>query len=331
MSEARSIRAATLICLVALCVGFDPDRARSAEVQPVVNSIGMKLVEIPAGEFMMGTHALRSELFRDFPFAQKQLFEGEFPAHRVRITKPFLMGQHEVTLAQFQTFREAANYQIDAETDGKPSSGYLDGINLTQSDKFRPWEPVSWKAEPDHPVVFVSWNDATAFCKWLSEKEQATYRLPTEAEWEYACRAGSKSRYSFGDEPEDLVQYGNVFDFDRIAALYPQLKGKNLKTSYPAGRDGYVWTAPIGSFKPNAFGLYDMHGNAWEWCSDWYVENYYKGSPVDDPKGPAQGAVRAMRGGGFDNVAAQQRNAIRAGADPSTRGAVSGFRIVRQK
>jgi formylglycine-generating enzyme required for sulfatase activity len=100
---------------------------------------------------------------------------------------------------------------------------------------------------------------------------------------------------------------------------------------YPAGSDGYVWMAPVGSYKPNAFGLYDMHGNAWEWCSDWYAEDYYKKSPADDPKGPPQGNQKSMRGGGFDNTAAQERSALRAGAAPSMRGAVSGFRIVREK
>ena len=128
----------------------------------------------------------------------------------------------------------------------------------------------------------MSWNDAVAFCKWLSKKEGKTYRLPTEAEWEYACRAGTTTRYYSGDDPETLAKVGNVADAT-FKAKFPDWKC-TIKAS-----DGYVFTAPVGKFKPNAFGLYDMHGNAWQWCADWYGEEYYAKSPVDDPTGPDSG------------------------------------------
>ena len=130
-------------------------------------------------------------------------------------------------------------------------------------------------------MVNVSWNDAVAFCKWLSQKEGKTYRLPTEAEWEYACRAGTTTRYYSGDDPGDAGQGGERGRCDG--------QGEVLEVAswtYIAARDGYVFTAPVGRFQPNDFGLYDMHGNVWEWCADWYEAGYYAVSPADDPPVP---------------------------------------------
>ena len=116
-------------------------------------------------------------------------------------------------------------------------------------------------------MVNVSWNDAMAFCKWLSQKEGKTYRLPTEAEWEYACRAGTTTRYYSGDDPETLAKVANVADAAAKAKLTRWMG--TTKAS-----DGYVFTSPVGQFKPNTFSLCDMHGNAWQWCADWYDEDY---------------------------------------------------------
>ena len=122
---------------------------------------------------------------------------------------------------------------------------------------------MGFEQTDEHPVVNVSWNDALAFCRWLSKKEGKICRLPTEAEWEYACRAGSTTRYCFGDDASDLGEY----------AWY--------------GANSDRKTHPVGTKKPNAWGLYDMHGNAWEWCADGYDAEYYEKSPTDDPTGPA--------------------------------------------
>ena len=128
------------------------------------------------------------------------------------------------------------------------------------------------------PVVNVSWNDAVAFCTWLSRAEGVEYRLPTEAEWEYACRAGTSTMYYHGNDPEGLVAVGNVAD-------------RSLQKDFPAvtnaiaADDGFVSTSPVGRFRANGFGLYDMHGNVFEWCSDWYGEDYYDSSPTSDPAG----------------------------------------------
>ncbi|MEI8376521.1 MAG: SUMF1/EgtB/PvdO family nonheme iron enzyme, partial [Planctomycetota bacterium] len=174
----------------------------------------------------------------------------------------------------------------------------------------------------EHPVVNVSWNDAVAFCEWLSKKEKKTYRLPTEAEWEYACRAGTTTRYSSGDDPETLAKVGNVADAT-AKAQFPDLTW-TIKAS-----DGYVFTSPVGSFQPNAFGLYDMHGNAWQWCADWYGEDYYAKSPADDPSGPTTGSGRVLRGGGWYGRAGSCRSAHRDRITPEIRSNSLGFRVSR--
>ena len=142
----------------------------------------------------------------------------------------------------------------------------------------------------------IEWIDAVAFCEWLSKKEGKSYRLPTEAEWEYACRAGTTTRYHSGDDPETLVAVANVRDATAAA------KFERFSWALKAP-DGYVFTSPVGRFKPNAFGLYDMHGSAYQWCSNWFKLDYYSESPVDDPTGPGVGyrnrVAHVLRGGSW--------------------------------
>ena len=157
--------------------------ADRAQPDVITNSIGIKLVRIPAGEFMMGAEEDPSATMAAFPYADPALLPRESPRHKVRVTKSFYMGQYEVTLGQFKIFSREADYQIDAERDGKAMTGYGKNGELIESTAFRPWAP-GWKVEPDHPVGYVSWNDAVAFCDWLSRKEGKKYRLPTEAEWD---------------------------------------------------------------------------------------------------------------------------------------------------
>jgi sulfatase modifying factor 1 len=305
----------------------------------ITNSIGMKLVRIPAGEFMMGAEEDQDATKDAFPYADPALLPREWPRHKVRITKPFYMGQYEVTLSQFMKFRREAHYKIDAERDGKPMTGYGKNGESIESTAFRPWAP-GWKLEADHPVGYVSWNDAAAFCDWLSRKEGKKYRLPTEAEWEYSCRAGTSSRYYCGNDPEQLIGFANAADADR-AVLFPgktvevfdksgKKTGKRIPSPFLSGHDGYAWTAPVGRFRPNSFGLYDIHGNSWEWCSDWFGEEYYRESPLEDPKGPRTGTSRVSRGGGFDNSPFTLRCARRDGGTPESRDCHDGFRVVRE-
>ena len=172
----------------------------------------------------------------------------------------------------------------------------------------------------------MSWNDAVAFCQWLSRKEGKAYRLPTEAEWEYACRAGTTTQFSCGDDPEGLAKVANVAD----AALgwrYPEgFANLSIRAS-----DGYVFTSPAGSFRPNAFGLYDMHGNVCQWCADRFRDDYYGKSPVDDPPGPDSGATRVYRGECFCSIAVYLRSCSRGHAEPESRTMGTGFRVARDK
>ena len=156
-----------------------------------------------------------------------------------------------------------------------------------------------------HPVVNVSWNDAVAFAEWLSRKEGKTYRLPTEAEWEYACRAGTTTRYFCGDDAEGLAEVGKRRGWDGPG------KVSRLDVTI-AARDGFVYTAPVGRYRPNAWGLHDMHGNVWEWCWDWYGADYYKALTRGRPAGPLEAADRVIRGGSWSSDPRHCRSADRS-------------------
>jgi sulfatase modifying factor 1 len=237
---------------------------------PITNTIGMKLKEIPAGTFLMGSPS--DETGR----------EDNEDQHKVTISKAFYMQTTEVTQGQWKAVMGT-----------------------------EPWKgQQAVKEGPNYAATYVNWDDAVAYCKKLSEKEGKTYRLPTEAEWEYACRAGTKTAWSFGDDEKALGDYAwyreNAYDIDEMYAHQVELK------------------------KPNAFGLYDMHGNVWEWCHDYYVEDYYKQSPEQDPRGLASGSSRVLRGGSWVYDSRDSRSAFRDGRDAGSRNGVYGFRLVRE-
>ena len=229
--------------------------------KPAVNTIGMLMVPIPAGEFVMGSQEPRHGLCR--------------PVHQVTLSEPFFLGACEVTQEHY------------TQVMGRFASRF-DGLH--------------------YPVANVNWNDAVEFCRRLSElkEEQAAghvYRLPTEAEWEYACRAGTETRYSFGDDEMQLSEYGWF------------LGNAELKMH------------PVGQKKPNVWGLYDMHGNVWEWCQDWYGP--YTPEVAVDPVGPRQGTVRVDRGGGWAYEDWYCESAIRGWLSPDLKSGFVGFRVAR--
>jgi len=234
----------------------------------------MTLNEIPAGTFLMGSPT--DEIGR-------KLIEIQ---HKVTISKAFYMQTTEVTQGQWKALMGTEPWK------GKP---YV-------------------KEGPNNAATYASWNDAVAYCKKLSEKEGKTYRLPTEAEWEYACRAGTKTAWSFGDDEKALGDYAwyreNAWDMDEKYAHQVELK------------------------KPNAFGLHDMYGNVYEWCHDYFEEDYYKQSPAKDPTGPTSGADRVLRGGSwFYDSRTGARSAFRGWGDGGSRygpGGGLGFRVVRE-
>jgi formylglycine-generating enzyme required for sulfatase activity len=252
------------------------------------NTIGMKFVLIPPGEFDMGS--TQEEIVRfqnqakewDLPQWVVERSLSEAPRHRIRLTQAFYLGKYEVTQAQYQ--------QVMGSNPSKfPGSG------------------------PDAPVETVSWNDAVSFCQRLSARpaEKGTggvCRLPTEAEWEYAARAGTTTAYCFGDEEAALSDYA----------------------WWGGNSDGK--THPVGEKRPNGFLLFDMHGNVWEWCADWDSAEYYAKSPTDDPVGPDFGSVRAIRGGSFDarhTFPGHYRSAFRNHGVPGLSFDYVGFRVVR--
>ena len=308
----------------------------------ITNSIGKKLTLVPSGEFQMGSvesaEATVAFLQKNYRLGDRELAEDlrvEHPRHRVRITKPFYLGTCHVTCGQFRQFVEDSGYKTDAEIG--PHRGVSEfgpaasrpGKTVNSVNKNRSCRKASFEQTDEHPVINVSWNDAVAFCAWLSKKEGKTYRLPTEAEWEYACRAGTMTRYSSGDDPETLATVGNRADASSAKMEW------GIKAS-----DGYEFTAPVGKFKPNAFGLYDMHGNARQWCADWAGGDYYGKSPVDDPPGPDSGDVmlgfkaqprmcHAMRGSSWGDGPVYARSVYRCRGLPDARDPYTGFRVAR--
>jgi len=298
--------------------------ASAAPQRLLTNSIGMTMSLIPAGEFMMGNRHREEqerELYSKYdPSVTSDSFRDEYPCHRVRITKPFYMGRFHVTVGQFRRFVDESGYKTESERNNRGSFGF-DGKSWKEKPEYT-WRIPGFAQGDDHPVVAISWNDAMAFCQWLGRKEGDIYRLPTEAEWEYACRAGTTTRYSCGDDPENLVQVSNVGDASAKA------KFPNATSTIHAG-DGYVFTSPVGSFRPNAFGIYDMHGNAWQWCADRYGRQYYGLSPADDPPGPSTGELRVTRGGSWYLGPVSARSSKRYGGAPDARYGDQGFRVVK--
>jgi formylglycine-generating enzyme required for sulfatase activity len=284
-----------LACLAALVLAALPAPSEDGD-KVITNSVGMKLTLIPAGKFLMGSPAAEPE--RDDNEAQ----------HEVTISRPFYLGVYEVTQGQYEKLM------------GQPRAG----------GKYNPQNPGARFGPgrgggPDHPMENIRWNHAVEFCRRLTalpeeKKAGRVYRLPTEAEWEYACRAGSTTPFHYG---------GSLSS-----------KEANFNGEFPyggAGKGPYLRrTAKVGSYKPNAWGLYDMHGNVWEWCSDWYDPDYYKKSPKTDPKGPDKGVLptdykdfyRVVRGGGWVDEARGCRSAYRFRAMPHDGYQIVGFRVV---
>jgi formylglycine-generating enzyme required for sulfatase activity len=253
--------------LVLMLVVFT-EQLQAQAPKEITNSMGMKLVLIPKGTFMMGS-----------PESEEARRKDE-TQHGVTISKDYYLGVYEVTQAQYE------------KVIGKNPSHFQGAIVGNENAYL--------------PVEQVSWDDAVEFCKKLSElpeekKAGRVYRLPTEAQWEYACRAGSKTAYSFDDEEGLLPEYGWFY------------------------RNSSKRTHTVGLLEPNAWGLYDMHGNVWEWCSDWY-EEYPRGA-VSDPTGPKEGSFRVFRGGCWLDGAAYCRSAFRGRDYPSARILSYGFRL----
>jgi len=259
----------------------DRQPPKSGEV--IASTIGMNLVYIPAGEFRMGGSGSAAQLAARYD-GNEAYFTNEYPQHRVRISRGFWMSQTEVTQGQYQAVMGS-----------------------------EPWLEKTYVQRADYnPAVFVSWDDAVAFCERLGRKEGQTYQLPTEAQWEYACRAGTTTQYNFGEDESTSEEYA-------------WFKGNTLDI-------GEAYAQPVGLLKPNAFGLYDMHGNVWEWCRDYYDPQYYRklGEPAIDPENSRPAPCRVLRGGCWYYAPQYGRSSYRGGSTPGTRrNCRIGFRVIR--
>lgn len=237
------------------------------------NKLGMKLNLIPAGEFTMGSESAYV-LANKFNTKAKN-FENETPQHKVQLLKPFYISATEVTQKQWSDVMHTS-----------------------------PWSGKSDIAVSDNlPAIYISYSQAQQFVQSLSRMEGAKYRLPTEAEWEYSCRAGSTTLYCFGDNPDELLSYGWF-------------------------KQNGSYTHRVGLRKSNNFDLFDMHGNVWEWCSDWFDENYYEKSPKADPSGPNNGTARILRGGSAYEDSGYCRSAIRNRFSTEFKYKRNGLRVV---
>jgi len=236
--------------------------------------------------------------------------------HQVKVSK-FFMCKYAVRVADFRTFIEASSYLTDAEKQGG-------SVIISEKVEYR--KGVNWRhgvsgnvrdeGEENHPVLHVSWNDAVAYCTWMTETMGKPFRLPTEAEREYACRAGSRTPFNTGENlSADLANFDGSHPYN------------NSPTS-----EFRKNTVAVDAFAPNAFGLYTMHGNVWEWCGDWYDENYYatckEAGTVTDPPGPVNGSTRVLRGGCWSNYGRYCRSANRSYDNAEHHHGHVGFRLV---
>ncbi len=265
-----------------------PATPATVSAQELVLDLGdqvtMKLLQIPMGKFLMGSPA--SERGR----------HADETLHAVTISKPFYMGLYPVTVNQYAQFAKATG--VTPQDPGFQQAG-------------------------DHPVVCIDWQSAQAFCAWLSKKTGKQVALPTEAQREYACRAGTKTRFSFGNNDSELFKYANYCDKSNTI----QLSRANVRDT--AHSDGFDRTSPVGAFKPNPWGLYDMHGDVWEWCSDYYADRF-AGTAAKDPTGPASGTDRVLRGGCWVGSVFEGycRSASRVKSKPDWRYFAVGLRVV---
>jgi formylglycine-generating enzyme required for sulfatase activity len=300
-------------------------RALLSKYNDNTNSLGMKMQLIPTGSFKQGSPINARQISHRYGMDQKY-FKEEVPQFPVQITKPFYMSATLVTRGQFARFIHQTGYQTSAQKD-KNKTAELNAVNLPGVKRGLTWLEPGFEQQDDHPVVVVSWDDASAFCAWLSEREGRTYHMPTESQWEYACRAGSSTAYWWGDTMQEGQGKANVCDMSTAAWMIDHF-GKE-PANYEHWDDGYANTSPVGSFAANPWGLYDLHGNVSEWC-DSVFESYQSQlvTTTNPIKPPA--TVRVIRGGSWGSAAAMNRSTYRVRFATVWATNYTGFRVVSE-
>ncbi|MBM3830831.1 MAG: formylglycine-generating enzyme family protein [Verrucomicrobia bacterium] len=308
------------------------DKELSYLVFDLGKGVELRFVKVKAkGQtFRIGSSKQEQEAVLAKYFAGNKSAQGKLDLeneHTVTLTDDYYMGQFEITRGQFRRFVEATGYQTIPElTDG--GKGWdAQEQKFVGADKRFSWRDTGLDFQTDdYPVVNVAIDDARKFCEWLQRRcdgrvKIREVRLPGEAEWEFACRAGSQTRFHFGNDDDRLIEFANVAD---AAARDRKLASVTLP-----GRDGYPFSAPVGRFKPNSFGLYDMHGNVWEFCEDFYGK--YSALPKERNalQTVRQGEIRpVMRGGAWHLTGADCRSANRFIVGSTGRYATGGFRVL---
>ncbi len=276
--------------------------------------LGPEMIVIEAGRFTMGS-----------PNNEPGRLEQEGPQREIVVIHPFALARCEVTVAEFRAFVEATGHETQAEA-GEGCTVLNEAGTDAEQRKDRNWRNPGFPQTDAHPVVCVSWNDAVVYAEWLSRRTGQTYRLPTEAEWEYAARAGSAASRFWGDDPNAGCDFANAAD-QALKRRYPDYRWTTVTCD-----DGTIYTALAGRFKRNAFGLSDMLGNVWEWVRDCYADTL-RSVPADGTSWEgASGefcARRVVRGGGWSGGPEGVRSAFRDGFAPGSAGGLLGFRLAR--
>ncbi|MEQ9109559.1 MAG: formylglycine-generating enzyme family protein [Rhodospirillaceae bacterium] len=262
-----------------------------------------EMVVVPAGQFIMGT--ADSEPGR---------LSNEGPQREVTISRAFAVSKYEITVGQYRQFSEDTNRGVKNN-----NCVVVTGLRGGEPVQGKSWEDPNYAVGEDQPVACISWNDSQDFVGWLTEKTGQPYRLLTEAEWEYVARAGTSTRYSFGNDETELCAYGNVPDLTAKAEM--ATKEGWSPWLYVDCDDGYgLQSSPVGTYKPNAFGLYDVHGNVWEWVEDCYYDSFV-GAPQDGSvRGSDEACVHVVRGGSLSAPVSASRSAMRFGGTTELRG-----------
>lgn len=290
----------------------DPNRYPGKAIKP--SDIEPEQILIPPGRFMRGTTT--TELRREK--VPKAFHAQEQPRRAVAIRQGFWLARHPVTVAEFARFVDVSGHDIEPG-----AYGYVPGKGGEHSARFG-WRDPGFPQAPDHPVTCVSPGDADAYADWLSRETGRRYRLPSEAEWEYACRAGTVTARFWGDDRDGARRFANVADL----SLAREWNDKPAPDRFFQHDDGYPFTAPVGAFGPNPWGLQDMLGNVWEWCADEWHESY-DGAPDDGSARTTTGGnwLRVLRGGSWFVNPWVVRSGTRG--RNSGRDANAGFRLAR--
>lgn len=269
-----------------------------------------EMVKVPADTYVMGDSTGEGR-------------DNELPARPTTISAPFAISKFPVTVKQFQAFVKASGYTTKAERNPKEGCwGIRDDVTIGWLPN-QNWNNNNLKQEENHPVVCVTWNDASEYVQWLAKTTGFRYRLPSEAEWEYAARAGEEGKYYFGDDSGDVCEHINHADYQMIRAW-------DADTGVSECDDGFLYTSPVGSYPANRFGLYDMYGNVWEWVADCYLPHPSVVGPVQQSTHDYSCDGYTLRGASWASLPKGVTTSYRISAEVDTRTVDYGFRVVRE-